>query len=85
MITLQKIIGIPNQGRSPLSTTPGDVPQRDRDFGSPELERGIHFRDVSYILRSLDGSTFRISSGKIERENKENLNEVSILETFPIY
>ena len=33
--------------------------QQDRDFGAPELERGIHLRDVSYIT---------------EEENKEDLN-----------
>ena len=48
--------------------------QRGRDFGAPELERGIHLRDVSYILGSLDGLKFRLSSGKIEGENKEHLN-----------
>lgn len=42
--------------------------------GSPELERGIHFRDVSYIMGSLDCSAFRISFRKMERENKEGLN-----------
>ena len=51
--------------------------QRDRDFGATESERGIHFRDVSYILESLDGSTFRISSGKMGGENKEHLTEPS--------
>ena len=35
-----------------LINIPVCAAQRDRDFGAPELERGIHFRDVFYILGS---------------------------------
>lgn len=41
--------------------------QEDHDFGAPDLERGVNFRDVSCILGSLEGSTFRISSRKMKK------------------